>query len=1007
MGNDWQDYRPKDRRLDRDARQSQTPQSSQQWDTPPRQDWRPEMTGGPSPARGLENRQPPQPSGPRQTGSPVPHNGSGLLSRARNGGMSGPLGPQERASGPLGPRTSGPLGPQPGRSTRDLGPDSSGAPRPSGRGFTPPGQSAAPRPSGRLTSGRQSDLLNEPTRAGANGSGRRISGPTERGRNGGGGLLSFARAASSAMRAIITGKHRASQANRSEQSIMGAPPLPGAEEERPRPHRYRRSRTRLVIQKRWQRRTSQGKRMLIAGIVSGFLVALVVGVSIFGANSVYAFYQDSQNMLGALANPAGFSQTTRFYDRNGTLLWEMPDVNSQYRIYLTYAQIPQVLINATIDTEDKTFWTNSGVNVTSIVRAALANISQQQITQGASTITQQLIKQAFFVDPNTGVASETYTRKIQEALMAYAVTGRYSKEQILEFYLNIIFYGYLSRGVEAAAENMFGLMPKQDPKTRQMLMGAQQLDLAQAALLAGLPQGPTLYNPCGGDSDMAARRAAALQRMHDVVLTSMLSVNDITQQQFNQADAEAHTANFFNCQPLGVKNAPHFVDYVKSQLDSMLDPADSQQGDLLLAHAGWNIYTTIDLKLENFVESTVQKYLYQNHTDHWDYDNGPKGPLSQTNNIHDAAVVVMDPRDGDILAMDGSADYNNPDIRVGGEYNAAAQGYIQPGSSFKPVEYAAAFEMGWFPSLVMKNVRTCYPVDSPSSYRPAYQTCGRWYAPINYNDNLKLGSSNVPKPGIRLRDALGNSLNIPAVDTLEFVGLDNVINMAERMGLSGDPKDNGKYDTFSEANRGPSIALGSAGVRLLDMVDAYSIFPNGGYRVPPRSILLITDAQGNVVPGGDFHDVTKTQVISPQTAFLITSILADNNARVAEFGANNALTFGNGSVLYAAAKTGTTDDFKDNVTMGYTPYLTVGVWAGNANGEVMTPNTLGITGAAPIWHEVILQATKEFGYPNSYWPVPPGVARYSVNPATGLAPYQGTSGTYPDWFNTAMLPDIS
>ncbi|HEY7357223.1 MAG TPA: transglycosylase domain-containing protein, partial [Ktedonobacterales bacterium] len=422
MGNDWQDPRQKDRRLYNNARQPQDPQSSQSWDSSFQQDWRPQATGGPPSSRGPENRQPP---GPRQTGGLAPHNGSGMLSRARNGGTSGPLGPQQG-------RTSGPL-------------------PPSSRGFTPPGNDAAPRrsgamrdydapdmppqrPSGRQTSGRQSDPFSEPPMAGER-SGRRISGPTERAHNGG-GLLSFARAASSTMRAIITGKHRASRTSQVEPAMMDGPPpfLPEGEEEQPHPKPYRRSRTRLVIHKRLERRSRSSKRLLIASIVTGFLVLLVLGGGVFGASNVSAFYQDTQGKLGALADPNGFSQTTRFYDRNGNLLWEMLDNknnNADYRTYVPYGLIPKDVINATVDTEDKTFWTNSGVDVNSIIRAAIANVTNQEITQGGSTITQQLIKNAFFVDPNTGVAQENYQRKIQEALMSYAVTQQYSKQDIL------------------------------------------------------------------------------------------------------------------------------------------------------------------------------------------------------------------------------------------------------------------------------------------------------------------------------------------------------------------------------------------------------------------------------------------------------------------------------------------------------------------------------------------------------------------------------------------------
>lgn len=1027
MGNDWQDSSFEDRRQSGDARQRQAPQSSQSWDNASRQDWRPEETDGPPPSRGPMNQSsgnlPPRQTGnlpPRQTGSLPPHNGSGMLSRARNSG-SGPLPPRER-------------------STRQFDPEPAGPQEYSSRGTTPPRSGALGR--------RSSAPDNEATRASAGGYGRRISAPREGSRaGGGGGLLSFARAASNTMRAIITGRR---QAVRPDQPIPAMTDGPAAlvidpDKPRPRYRPYRRSRTRLVIHKRLERRQVHGKKLLISGIVVAFLTLVVVGLSIYGGSNVYAFYNDTQKYLGALSNENGFPLTTRIYDRNGVLLYELydgsggKDPNAAYRYYDQYGQISNDLKNATVDIEDKTFWTNSGIDPLGILRAGLNDTSGGG-TQGGSTITQQLIKNAFFVDPKTGAAPETTQRKIQEALMAYAVAQKYSKQNVLEFYLNIIPYGDLSRGIEAAAQNYFSIQPKLDSKTNQYVTAAQQLTLAQAALLAGLPRNPSQYSPCGGDPNyLKDRRTAALNRMHDV-LNAMLKQGDITQAQWNTADTQSdmkdNGAKFFNCRSHGTPLAPHFVDYVITQLALMLndDPtldhnAAVDRGTAILAHAGLNVYTTLDYNLEQFVEQDEQKYLYSPYTVHFSFENGTFPALQDTGcrycyNIHDAATVVMDPNTGDILAMDGSGDYNNNnhdnyvdpqtgqplsyDPREGGYVNAATS-YRQPGSSFKPIVYATAFEMGWFPGLVLQNQWTCFPVvvNKYDQSKGAQQTCGSWYAPANYgfaflNDNK--ASPPTTGNGVRIREALDWSLNIPAVQALEFAGLDNVINMAHRMGIYGDPSYGGKYDTFNDYNKGPSIALGSAGIRLLDMVDAYSVFANGGYHVAPRSILLVTDAQGNPIPGGDFHTITKTQVLSAQTAFLITNILSDNNARQREFGSNSALYFGDAP--FAAAKTGTTDDFKDNLTIGYTPNLSVGVWSGNANDKAMD-TTIGITGAAPIWHDVVAWATQHYNFPTSYWPVPPGVSRYMVNGATGLAPYQGTNGDYADWFTDADVPSVS
>jgi membrane peptidoglycan carboxypeptidase len=478
----------------------------------------------------------------------------------------------------------------------------------------------------------------------------------------------------------------------------------------------------------------------------------------------------------------------------------------------------------------------------------------------------------------------------------------------------------------------------------------------------------------------------------------------------------------------GQKRAPHFVDYVVNQLALMLtDDGTVDRGMQILRQSGLQVYTTIDVRLEDAVEQTVQHYLIQPYTLNYDFETGTFPPLSAPqsqggHNIHDAAVVVTDPQTGDILAMDGSGDYNNDnhdnyvdphtdkplsyDPREGGSYNAAIA-YRQAGPAFMPIVYAAAIEEGWFPSLVLRDQLTCFPIQvPPNSQSPQSQACGHWYAPINTGGQFMTDDQEQPPTmaqGVRIRSALSASLNIPAVQALYFAGLDNAINLAHRMGIYGDPSLGGAEDTFSDKNKGPSIALGFAGMRLLDMVNAYSVFANGGYHLLPRAISRITNAQGQVIAGGDFQTVTKTQVLSPQTAFLITNILADNTARARVFGANNALQFNS---IPAAATTGITADFKDSLTVGYTPSLAVGVWTGNANDESMSPNTLPMIGAAPIWHDVVMEATQLLNTPNAPWSAPPGVSQQSVDGATGLPPQQGQQGNYTDWFNDAEVPSV-
>lgn len=455
----------------------------------------------------------------------------------------------------------------------------------------------------------------------------------------------------------------------------------------------------------------------------------------------------------------------------------------------------------------------------------------------------------------------------------------------------------------------------------------------------------------------------------------------------------------------GQKRAPHFVDYVVSQLALMLtDDGTAERGMQILRQSGLQVHTTIDVHLEDAVEQFVQHYVAQPYTLNYSFETGTFPPLSAPqsqggHNIHDAAVVVTDPQTGDILAMDGSADYyGQGDSRAGGAYNAATS-FIQAGPAFMPFVYAAAFEEGWFPSLVLRDQLTCFPIQvDPNSQSPQAQDCRQWYAPINAGGLFLTDVQQQPPTmaqGIRIRSALGATLNIPAVQALYFAGLDNVITLAERMGITS--------SSFSEQSKGPAIALGAGGVSLLGLVNAYATFANGGYHVLPRAISRITDARGQVIAGGDFQTVTKTQVLSPQTAFLITNILADNTARARELGTNNALQF-NG--LPAAATTAITSDFKEGLAVGYTPSLAVGVWTGNANDEAISPNTLPIMGAAPIWHDVVMEATQLLNTPNAPWQAPSGVSQQSVDGATGLPPQQGQQGNYTDWFNDAEIPSI-
>lgn len=710
----------------------------------------------------------------------------------------------------------------------------------------------------------------------------------------------------------------------------------------------------LIIKRRRgrQERVAKARPRLVAGLLvaSAVLLALLSGA----AGGALAYYQAQLPLLDGIASHSSF-QTTNIYDRNGRLLYSLNDPRYGRRTYLNYSDISPLLVNATVATEDRTFWTNSGVDPQSIVRAALANLQNQTVVEGGSTITQQLIKNRIFTnDPRT------FQIKGEEALLAYGLTQQYPKWKIMEMYLNTVYYGDLNYGIEAAAQDYFNLQPKCTRTT--CVSAASQLDLAQASMLAGLPQLPSYYNPI-------QNKAAALDRQK-YVLQSMIDLGMITQQQALKAETEMAKFNFASYSALQGTNAPHFVRYV---IDNELIPLVGAQN---LYDAGFNVYTTLDLTLEQKVEQIAYSHLYQVTCDNY---LGCYGPLNTVNNVNNAAVVVEDPFNGEILAMDGSAQYNNSSPQVSGEVNAALA-LRQPGSSFKPVVYATAFEMGWYPAMIIPDHQTTYP--TLISQNPL-----QYYTPSNYGDVFH---SNFP---MTVRNAIANSINIPAIDALEFAGIPNVVNTAGRLGLT-------EIANQPLSQLGPSMAIGSKEVSLLHLTGAYATFADQGVRVPQTSILEITNSQRLILYKYDAAHPQGVQALRPDVAFLMSSILSDKVSRYHEFGPGNPLELDRP----AAAKTGTTDSFRDNWTMGYTPYLTVGVWAGNSDNSIMN-NVIGITGAGPIWHDVMEYASHYYNFPPDDFVRPSDVHQGTVSAITGLLPHPGEP-TVTDWFIDGTMPTI-
>ncbi|QBD80324.1 hypothetical protein EPA93_31880 [Ktedonosporobacter rubrisoli] len=743
-----------------------------------------------------------------------------------------------------------------------------------------------------------------------------------------------------------------------ERSAVSVAVLPAPAEEVPAPlteQDTRRMRVnRILIRKRRQERVGGFPAWLWKTAV--ILLVVVVVLLSGGVGAAYAYYQSQLPLLNGMAQHSLF-QTTHIYDRNGHLLYQLYDnqIGRGRRTYVNYSDISPLLVKATVAAEDRTFWTNGGVDPYGIARAAVSDLQHHGTLQGASTVTQQLIKKQLFDEQD-----RTPQQKVEEAMLAAGLTQQYPKWKIMEMYLNTVFYGDLNYGIEAAAQDYFNLQPKCDKHGCKPAVS--QLDLAQASMLAGLPQGPSLYNPI-------YNKDAALNRQL-VVLQAMVDTGVITKAQKEQAHKEMADYKFVSYSALQEKqtNAPHFVRYV---VDQVLVPLLGAQN---LLDGGYNVYTTLDLDLEKKVEQIVYDNLYKAQQDSY---LGNFGPLNITNNVNNASAVVINPHTGEILAMDGSANYNDSKPEVQGQYNGALA-LRQPGSSMKPIVYATAFELGWYPGMIVPDHKTYYPRQLDD---------GTYYSPPNYDQKYH---TDFP---MTMRMAIANSYNIPSVDALMYAGVPNVVNMAARLGLSEIASK--PLDSF-----GPTLALGTSEVSLLHLTGAYATFANQGIRAPATSILEITDNQGSPVYKYNEAHPQGQRAVGADVSFMISSILSDNKARYHEFSPGNPLELDRP----AAAKTGTTDNFRDNWTIGYTPHIAVGVWAGNSDNSIMN-NVVGITGAGYIWHDVMEYASHLYNFPADDFVRPADVHTGSVSAQTGLLPHPGEA-TVTDWFIDGTMPTI-
>lgn len=707
-------------------------------------------------------------------------------------------------------------------------------------------------------------------------------------------------------------------------------------------------------------------RFSVFGTIGGMALTLLILLLIIG----YYLYKVDQyaEAVDALRTRASDFETTLILNAQGATLAEFNNPNTGLRKEVPLDQISPWLIHATISTENETFYTDPGFSVLAIVRAAVQNLRAGSAVSGASTITQQLAR-ALVLETEFAY-QRTAERKITEVIVASEIRRKYTKNEILEIYLNEIFYGNFAYGIEAAAQTYFD-------------KPASDLNPVEAAFLAGLPQSPATYDP-------VVNREAAIQRMH-TVLRLMSEANGTGCIAIQHADATQWgiprggslciiarqqpdgsvlyyytTPNTPEPQELTLELAlvetktftppsnefvhPHFVNYVWQQLEETYGPQ-------AIYSAGYRVYTTLDENIQSIAERAVASQL--------------STLQARGINATNASVVVINPKNGAVLAMVGSADYRNE--QIDGQVNIAFTAQ-QPGSAIKPFVYLTAFlpdEQGRYltPASVIWDVRTDF---------------GNNYVPVNY-DRLYHG----PKTA---REALGNSLNVPAVKVLQFAGLLRFTELATHFGITfplGNPV---------ERNAGLPTALGAVEVRLFDLVSAYAALANNGARIEPFSIVYIEDSKGNEIYRATMPP--STQIVPPEYAYLITSILSDGAARAEEFGRGWPLELQGGRPV--AVKTGTSNDSRDVWTVGYTPQLTVGVWVGNSDNTPMTGLT-GYYGAAPIWNEIMEAAHAGLAI-ESFQP-PPGVMQAEVCRDSGTLPSPQCAGrTYVEIFASSAPP---
>ncbi|OGC45646.1 hypothetical protein A2V49_02985 [candidate division WWE3 bacterium RBG_19FT_COMBO_34_6] len=696
---------------------------------------------------------------------------------------------------------------------------------------------------------------------------------------------------------------------------------------------------------------SQGQLLILTYLTTFVFIGLIFGTLLI--IMIFAFISrqlpDPNQLL-----ERSYELSTKIFDRNGKPIYEV--YGEKNRTLVKLDEISPYTASATLAAEDANFYAHKGYSLKGMLRAVKNTITGQGL-QGGSTLTQQVIK-------NTLLTQErTITRKIKELILSLQLENRYSKDEILQMYLNESPYGGQNYGIYTAAKAYFNKHPK-------------DLTLAESAYLAGLPQRPSYYSQFGTNPEAGIeRKNTVLSLMYEKGWEGQngnrfyISKEDIEVAKKEELIFQSSSIPF---------NAPHFIFYVKQKLIDMFGEDFVEQG-------GLQVRTTLDLE----VQEKAQEIVYT------------EVESSKNLNVYNGSLVAIDPKTGQIIAMVGSKGYflkSEPDSCVSGvtgensclfepELNVTTANR-QPGSAIKPLTYATMLKNGYPASYVLLDVPTKFP--GSSAEKP--------YIPENYD-----GIFRGPMP---LRKALGNSLNIPAVKALKIVGINNMIDLAEEMGIS----------TFKDRTRyGLALTLGGGETKLLELTGAFGTFANKGTFQSPTPLLEVKDSNGNILYS--YRSEFGKKVLSEDVAFLMSDILSDDGARSAVFGLGSLLKIPNYQV---AVKTGTTDDKRDNYAIGFTPSIVIGAWVGNNNNEKMNPYIAsGITGATPIWNKFMKYYLEKFFKENpEKFEAPETVNKISVDSLTGMLPYKDGNtrqewfikGTEPssvsDWYKTLEICEI-